>query len=63
LTFTQAEVNGSPALLCWDEGNLAGVISLTLSAGGIQEIYALLNPEKLAYLQIQLSGRGMITTC
>ncbi|HEU5370176.1 MAG TPA: RNA polymerase sigma-70 factor [Ktedonobacterales bacterium] len=63
LTFTQAEINGSPALLCWDEGSLAGVISLTLSAGGIQEIYALLNPEKLAYLQTQLSGRGMITTC
>ena len=63
LTFTLAGVNGSPALLCWDEGNLAGVISLALSAGGIQEIYALLNPEKLAYLQTQLSGRGMITTC
>jgi len=42
----------------WDEGRLAGVISLTLSAVGIQEIYALLNPEKLAYLQKQLSGRG-----
>jgi hypothetical protein len=25
---------------------------------GIQEIYALLNPEKLTYLQKQLSGRG-----
>jgi hypothetical protein len=29
-------------------------MSLTLSAGGIQEIYVLLNPEKLAYLQKQL---------
>lgn len=55
-TFTQAEINGSPAILCWDEGSLAVVISLTLSAGGIQEIYALLNPEKLAYLQKQLSS-------
>jgi RNA polymerase sigma-70 factor (ECF subfamily) len=57
LTFTQAEINGSPALLCWDGGSLAGVISLTASAAGIQEIYALLNPEKLAYLQKQLSSR------
>ncbi len=59
LTFTLAEINGSPALLCWEEGSLAGVISLTLSAVGIQEIYALLNPEKLAYLQKQLSARGI----
>ena len=44
-----------PALLFWDEGRLAVVISLTVSAAGIQEIYALLNPEKLAYLQKQLS--------
>jgi RNA polymerase sigma-70 factor (ECF subfamily) len=56
LTFTLAEINGSPAILYWDEGSLAGVLSLTLSAVGIQEIYALLNPEKLAYLQKQLSS-------
>jgi RNA polymerase sigma-70 factor, ECF subfamily len=55
LTVTLAEINGSPAILFWDEGNLAVVISLTLSAVGIQEIYALLNPEKLVYLQKQLS--------
>src|SRR2546426_4560130 len=56
LTFTLAEINGSPAILFWEEGSLAVVISLTLSAVGIQEIYALLNPEKLAYLQKQLSS-------
>src|SRR6266542_4029868 len=56
LTTTPAEINGSPTLLCWEEGSLAVVISLTLSAEGIQEIYALLNPEKRAYLQKQLSG-------
>jgi len=57
-TETLAEINGGLALLFWEEGRLVGVISLTLSAVGIQEIYALLNPEKLAYLQKQLSGRG-----
>ena len=56
LTETLAEINGSPAILFWEEGSLAIVISLTLSAVGIQEIYALVNPEKLAYLQKQLSS-------
>ena len=56
LTEALAEINGSPAILFRDEERLAGVISLTLSAVGIQEIYALLNPEKLAYLQKQLSS-------
>src|SRR5207245_2494800 len=46
LTETLAEINGSPAILLWDEGRLAGVISLSYSVVGIQEIYALLNPEK-----------------
>lgn len=58
LTFALAEINGSPALLFWIEGSLAVVISLTLSTVGIQEIYALLNPEKLAYLQKQLASSG-----
>jgi len=58
LTFTLAEINGSPAILCWDEDSLAGVISLSYNAVGIREIYALLNPEKLAYLQKQLSSNG-----
>ncbi len=55
LTFTLAEINGSPALLFWDESSLVGILSLTLSGVGIQEIYALLNPEKLVYLQKQLA--------
>ena len=48
LTLTLAEINGSPALLFWEEGSLVGVMSLTLSAVGIQELYTLLNPDKLA---------------
>jgi hypothetical protein len=42
--------------LFWEAGSLAVVISLSVSAVGIQEIFALLNPEKLAYLQNQLSS-------
>ena len=56
LTETLAEINDSPAILFWEEDRLAGVISLTLSSVGIQEIYALLNQEKLAYLQKQLES-------
>ena len=55
VTWTLGEINGSPALLYWARDSLFGVLSLTLSDEGIQEIYALLNPEKLAYLQKQLS--------
>jgi RNA polymerase sigma-70 factor, ECF subfamily len=57
LSFTLAETNGSPAVLCWEAGRLAVVLSLTVSDAGIQEIYAQLNPEKLAYLNQQLAGR------
>ena len=36
---------------------LVGVLTLALSDAGVQEVYAMLNPEKLAYLQRQLSAR------
>lgn len=58
LITTLAEINGSPAILCWEHDTLAVVLSLTVSAIGIQEIYAQLNPEKLVYLQRQLSRSG-----
>lgn len=56
LTLTLAEINGSPAILFWDEESLVIVLSMTLSNAGIQKIYTLLNPEKLAFLQKQLSS-------
>ncbi len=63
LTETLAEINGSPALLIWEKGNLVGIMSLTLSDVGIQEIYVMLNPEKLAYLQKQLSSFKGRSSC
>jgi RNA polymerase sigma-70 factor (ECF subfamily) len=60
LTFSLAEINGGPAILCRDGSSLAGVVSVTVSATGIQEFYAQVNPEKLNYLQKQLSGRGIV---
>jgi RNA polymerase sigma-70 factor (ECF subfamily) len=59
LTTTLAEINGRPAGLLWDAGRLAGVLSLAASAQGIQEIDALLNPDKLAYLQGQLARQAL----
>ena len=56
LSLTQAEINGSPAILFWDEGRLVIVLSLALSEAGIAEIFALMSPEKLAYLQNQLAS-------
>ena len=35
-------------MLFWDEDRLAGVLSLAPNDTGIQEIYALLNPETVA---------------
>ncbi|MEO5951591.1 MAG: RNA polymerase sigma-70 factor [Chloroflexia bacterium] len=57
LTITQANINGTPAILFWDEGRLAITISLTINDAGIQEIDAQLNPEKLTYVQKQLSTK------
>jgi RNA polymerase sigma-70 factor, ECF subfamily len=62
LTFTLSEINGSSAILFWEAGHLAVVLSLTLSVMGIQEIYAQLNPEKLAYLQKQLSSSRRLSS-
>jgi RNA polymerase sigma-70 factor (ECF subfamily) len=57
LTYTPEEINGEPGILFWDEDRLVGVLTLALSDTGIQEVYAMLNPEKLAYLQRQLAAR------
>ena len=54
--MTLDKINGNPAILCWDEDNLVVVISMTLSDVGIQEIFAILNPDKLAYLRKQISS-------
>ncbi len=57
LTYTPEEINGEPAMLFWDEDRLVGVLTLALSDAAVQEVYAMLNPEKLAHLQRQLSAR------
>jgi len=55
LVFTLEEINGSPAVLFWDKGRLAVVICLRMSETAIEEIFAILNPEKLAFLEKQVA--------
>jgi RNA polymerase sigma-70 factor (ECF subfamily) len=50
-------INGAPALLFWTGGKLFMVASFRVGDGHIQEIYGIMNPDKLAYLQRQLQGR------
>jgi RNA polymerase sigma-70 factor (ECF subfamily) len=59
LTTTVAEINGSQAILFWEEDSPVIVLSLTVSDAGIEEVYALMNPGKLAYLQKQLSDSSI----
>lgn len=56
LTLTQEEINGSPAVLYRDNGKPAIVLVLSLGEAGIREIFAILNPEKLAFLEGQLAA-------
>lgn len=56
-TFEQAELNGAPALLAWDGGKLAGTVGFAYRDGRIADMWAVVNPDKLRYLEGQL-GRG-----
>ncbi len=52
-----SEVNGMPALIAWEGDALTTVFIFAISNGRIVDIYAQRNPDKLAYLQRQLSRR------
>jgi RNA polymerase sigma-70 factor (ECF subfamily) len=56
--FTFEEVNGAPALLTWAGDVLTSVIVCHVAGGQIQTACAVLNPDKLAYLQRQLRDRA-----
>jgi RNA polymerase sigma-70 factor, ECF subfamily len=50
-----SEANGMPALLIWEDDALTTVFLFAISDGHVAEIYAQRNPDKLIYLQRQLS--------
>jgi RNA polymerase sigma-70 factor (ECF subfamily) len=47
------EVNGHQALLAWQGETLVVVLTLVATQEGVHDIYAILNPDKLAYIQRQ----------
>jgi len=58
LTVSVETINGGSALLFWTGGTLFMVGGFGIADGQIHGIYALLNPDKLAYLQRQLRKRN-----
>jgi len=58
LTVSVETINGGPALLFWTGGTLFTVGGFRIADGQIHGIYAILNPDKLAYLQRQLRKRN-----
>lgn len=57
LMVSAETINGEPALLFWTGWTLFMVSSFRIAGGQVQEIYGVLNPDKLAYLQRQLQQR------
>jgi len=53
-----SEANGMPTLLGWEGETLTTVFLFAISNGRLAEIYAQRNPDKLIYLQRQLSQLG-----
>ncbi|MFJ5778006.1 RNA polymerase sigma-70 factor [Streptomyces sp. NPDC093094] len=55
--YSVAEVNGATALLAWAGEQLVAMTSFALRDGLIAEARTILNPDKLDFLQRQLTGR------
>lgn len=57
LELRMEEVNGQLAVVVWEGAALFAVIALMATQEGVQEMYAILNPEKLIYIQRQIEAR------
>ncbi|MGW7042659.1 RNA polymerase sigma-70 factor [Streptomyces avermitilis] len=55
LAFTVAEVNGGAALLGWAGGRLAGVVAFEVRDGVIVHLRAVMNPDKLGFVERRLA--------
>jgi RNA polymerase sigma-70 factor (ECF subfamily) len=58
LAVSVETINGAPAFLFWAGEKLFMVAGFHIAGGQIQELYGILNPDKLAYLQRQLQARA-----
>ncbi len=57
LELRMEEVNGQLAAVVWEGMALFAMIALMATQKGVQEIYTILNPEKLVYIQRQIEAR------
>jgi len=55
LALSFAEVNGEPAVLAWQRGNLLGVLMLEIVDGQIAAVCNVVNPEKLRFAARQVA--------
>jgi RNA polymerase sigma-70 factor, ECF subfamily len=53
-TVWMDEVNGQPAIIATLDGKVYGVVLLDLRVGGVQLLYSVVNPDKLAAIERQL---------
>jgi RNA polymerase sigma-70 factor, ECF subfamily len=60
LRLQMEEFNGQQGVVVWEGATLISVIALMATQEGVQEIYAILNPEKLVYIQRQLESQQRI---
>ncbi|MFE0175564.1 RNA polymerase sigma-70 factor [Streptomyces sp. NPDC059002] len=57
MDFSYAEVNGAPALVAHVDGTLMGIASFELSDGVVVGVRAVVNPDKLTFMERQLASR------
>lgn len=56
-----APVNGSIGLLIWSEKTLLGVFTCEITEGQISALYAVVNPDKLVYIQKQVQSHDLFS--
>ena len=57
-TGAAAEVNGAPALLGFQDGELVGVVAVDADGDHVRGVRFLRNPDKLTFLADQVSRSG-----
>ena len=57
LELRMEEVNGQPGVVVWDGAVLVAVITFMVTQDGVHDVYTILNPEKLVYIQRQIEAR------
>jgi RNA polymerase sigma-70 factor (ECF subfamily) len=55
IQFELATINGTPGILLWDHSTLIAAITCMTNTHSITELYEVTNPQKLGYIQHQMS--------